>query len=60
MSNYALGYFTPPLPPGEGPETVPPEFALGDLGADATGSLGGAGLLEEVIARARRKTEAAE
>jgi len=59
MSNYALGYYTPPLPPGEGPETVPPEYALGAMGADAAGSLGGADLLEEVIARARR-TAAAE
>lgn len=53
MSNYALGYFTPPLPPGAGPETVPPEWALGTAGADAEGSLGGAGLLDAVIARAR-------
>ena len=59
MSNYALGYYTPPLPAGEGPETVPPEFALGAMGADATGSLGGADLLAEVINRSRRKTEAA-
>lgn len=28
MGSYALGYFSPPLPPGEGPEAVPPEFAL--------------------------------
>jgi len=59
MSNYALGYYTPPLPPGEGPETVPPEYALGATGADAAGSLGGADLLEEVIARARRTAAAA-
>ncbi|MEL6827276.1 MAG: phytanoyl-CoA dioxygenase family protein [Pseudomonadota bacterium] len=26
MGSYALGYFTPPLPPGKGPEVVPPEF----------------------------------
>ena len=26
MGSYALGYYTPPLPPGEGPEVVPPEF----------------------------------
>lgn len=58
MSNYALGYFTPPLPAGEGPETVPPEWALRELGEDAVGSLGGAGLLEEVVQRARRKSEA--
>ena len=25
---YALGYYTPPLPPGAGPELVPPEYAL--------------------------------
>lgn len=29
MGSYALGYFTPPLAPGAGPEVVPPEFALG-------------------------------
>jgi len=58
MSNYALGYFTPPLPPGEGPETVPPEWALGGMGKDAAGSLGGAELLEEVIQRAKKKAEA--
>jgi ectoine hydroxylase-related dioxygenase (phytanoyl-CoA dioxygenase family) len=25
MGSYALGYFSPPLPPGKGPEIVPPE-----------------------------------
>lgn len=29
MGSYALGYFTPPLPPGEGPEIVPPEYLFG-------------------------------
>lgn len=29
LGSYALGYYTPPLPPGEGPESVGPEFALG-------------------------------
>lgn len=29
MGSYALGYYTPPLPPGEGPEIVGPEHALG-------------------------------
>jgi hypothetical protein len=57
MSNYALGYFTPPLPPGEGPETVPPEYALGGARADAEGSLGGSALLDEVIARSRKAAE---
>ena len=29
MGSYALGYFTPPLPPGEGPEIVPPNVMFG-------------------------------
>lgn len=29
MGSYALGYFTPPLPPGEGPEIVPPDWLFG-------------------------------
>ena len=29
VGSYALGYYTPPLPAGEGPEAVGPEFALG-------------------------------
>ena len=29
LGSYALGYYTPPLPPGEGPESVGPEYALG-------------------------------
>lgn len=37
MGSYALGYYTPPLPPGEGPEVVPPEFALGDKAAGLAG-----------------------
>jgi hypothetical protein len=58
MSNYALGYYTPPLPAGAGPETVPPEYALGGMQADAEGSLGGAELLAQVVARAeKRRTE---
>ncbi len=39
MGRYALGYYTPPLPPGAGPEIVPPEFALTGEGAgNAMGS----------------------
>lgn len=53
MGSYALGYYTPPLPPGEGPEVVPPEFALG---GDEAGW--GADLLEAVNARQRAKAEA--
>jgi hypothetical protein len=29
MGQYALGYFTPPGQPGEHPEIVPPQYALG-------------------------------
>jgi ectoine hydroxylase-related dioxygenase (phytanoyl-CoA dioxygenase family) len=39
LGRYALGYYTPPLPPGEGPEIVPPEYALtGEGQANAMGS----------------------
>jgi hypothetical protein len=48
MGSYALGYFTPPLPAGEGPEIVPPEFALGR--ADSAPSMGSAELLQAVTA----------
>lgn len=51
MGGYALGYFTPPLPAGEGPEAVPPEYALG---ADATtGTLGNADLLASISSEIR-------
>jgi len=33
LGSYALGYYSPPLPPGEGPESVGPEWALGRGGA---------------------------
>ncbi len=34
MGSYALGYFSPPTAPGEGPEVVPPEFLFnGKAGA---------------------------
>lgn len=35
MGQYALGYYTPPLPPGEGPEVVGPEFALTGRAAES-------------------------
>jgi hypothetical protein len=47
MGSYALGYFTPPLAPGEGPESVPPEFLFGGV---ATGW--GDDLFESVTERA--------
>ncbi|MCC7265978.1 MAG: phytanoyl-CoA dioxygenase family protein [Caulobacteraceae bacterium] len=57
MGSYALGYFTPPLPPGQGPEAVPPECALG-LAAPAGSSLGGQDLLDASIAASRRTKDA--
>jgi len=39
MGSYALGYYTPPLAPGAGPEVVPPDYALtGDAEAARLGS----------------------
>lgn len=49
MGSYALGYFTPPLPPGEGPDVVPPEYALGARAADAR--LGEGEAMEKLVAR---------
>ena len=48
MGSYALGYFSPPLPPGEGPEITPPEWLFG---ADAASW--GDSLFDSVNARAR-------
>ncbi len=45
MGQYALGYYTPPGAPGEAPELVPPEYALG---LDVQGSSLGD---EEALAR---------
>lgn len=44
LGGYALGYYTPPLPPGEGPEVVSPEVALG-RGGSGEGRLGSDALL---------------
>lgn len=53
MGSYALGYYSPPLPPGDGPELVPPDFALG---ADAAaGDLGSAELLAAITAKTAMK-----
>lgn len=46
VGSYALGYYTPPLPPGVGPECVGPEYALG-RSQDGEG-LGDAEMLEAV------------
>lgn len=50
MGSYALGYYTPPLPPGQGPEVVPPQFALGEQDASAA-QFGSAELLSQIQAQ---------
>ncbi len=44
--SYALGYYTPPLPPGEGPELVGPEYAVGR--GDPAKGFGESALLESL------------
>jgi hypothetical protein len=44
MGQYALGYYTPPGEPGEEPEVVPPQYALG-IRKDLS-TMGGTGDLE--------------
>ncbi len=47
MGSYALGYYTPPEPPGEGPGIVGPEYALG---RKVSGSgLGDASLYDDLV-----------
>jgi len=54
MGSYSLGYFSPPLPPGEGPEGVPPQHALGKKAKpDAS-----AELYQAVTERLRKKIQA--
>ncbi len=49
LGSYALGYYTPPLPPGQGPEVVGPEHVLG-RGDDTSGALGSEELLTHLRA----------
>lgn len=57
MGSYALGYYTPPLPAGEGPELVPPDFALGK--ADGTAAQFGSDELRELVGASIRGEEKA-
>jgi len=50
LGSYSLGYYSPPLPPGEGPEGVPPQFALGDDAAPGWGGELLAAINERVLA----------
>jgi ectoine hydroxylase-related dioxygenase (phytanoyl-CoA dioxygenase family) len=54
MGSYALGYYSPPLPPGVGPEVVPPQHALGEDIPTAWGS----DLLEAINERVRAQLKA--
>ena len=56
MGSYALGYYTPPLAAGEGPEVTGPEFALG-RGRDGDGRFGSAELLESLQAEVAPSSE---
>ena len=47
MGQYALGYYSPPGAPGEGPNIAPPQHALGHVGA--TGNLGSPEDLESLV-----------
>jgi ectoine hydroxylase-related dioxygenase (phytanoyl-CoA dioxygenase family) len=52
VGSYALGYYTPPLPPGAGPEIVGPEYALGRRGESGSAEeegIGSAALREAVV-----------
>lgn len=53
MGSYALGYYSPPLPPGQGPEVVPPEYSLGQ--SPEGGNLGSAELLESLTNNIQNK-----
>jgi ectoine hydroxylase-related dioxygenase (phytanoyl-CoA dioxygenase family) len=53
MGSYALGYYTPPLPPGAGPEIVPPEYALRGAGAGDGARLGSEASLSAIAAQVR-------
>ncbi len=52
MGSYALGYYTPPLPPGQGPEIVSPKYALD--AADGTTAMGDSGMLASITAAVER------
>jgi ectoine hydroxylase-related dioxygenase (phytanoyl-CoA dioxygenase family) len=53
LGSYALGYYSPPLPPGEGPEVVSPRHALT---GGATGSALGS---DDLLASIAEKTSTA-
>lgn len=56
MGQYALGYFTPPGPPGEAPEVVDPQAALAP-GSYTAQSLGGSELREDLVDQIQSKRD---
>lgn len=58
LGGYALGYYSPPLAPGQGPEVVSPGHALGQGGE--SGRLGSEELLENLEAAVVASGAAAE
>lgn len=54
LGSYALGYYSPPLPPGAGPEVVSPRHALTGGGADS--ALGTADLLASIAEKTSKVT----
>ena len=54
MGSYALGYFTPPLPPGQGPEMAPGTYALNP--SDDVSTLGSEDLLKALGQRVAAST----
>lgn len=54
LGSYALGYYTPPLPPGEGPEVVSPRYAL--TGQSTGSALGTAELLASIAEKTSKVT----
>lgn len=54
MGQYALGYYTPPGPPGEAPEVVDPQNALAP-GTYADQTLGDSALYDSLIDRVLKK-----
>jgi ectoine hydroxylase-related dioxygenase (phytanoyl-CoA dioxygenase family) len=54
LGSYALGYYSPPLPPGEGPEVVSPRHALTGGGTDS--ALGTAELLAAISGKTSKVT----
>jgi hypothetical protein len=55
MGQYALGYYSPPGPPGAQPDVVPPQYALGHR--DVESSLGEAADIDDVL---KQTTQAAK